>query len=279
MKYAYYPGCSLEATAVEYDLSARAVAGALGLEMAELPDWNCCGATSAHSLHHTLAGGLAARNIGLAQESGLDVVVPCSACYSRLSKADYLLRNSPQERSHLEEIAGFTYKGNVKVLSLLEVLSERLKKAPAKSVNPSLKGLKMVCYYGCLLTRPPETSGFDRVENPVSMDQLISSLGISVLNWSYKTECCGASLSLTDSNVVYKLVGTLLEAAARTGADAVATACPLCHSNLEIRRPPGNSMPVFYFTELIGLALGLDGAEKWFSKHLVDPRQCLQAIR
>lgn len=271
MKYFYYPGCSLESTAREFDLSARASAKALGLELHELPDWNCCGATSAHSINSPLAMALPARNLALAQKEGLDLVVPCSACYSRLRKADHLLGNQPEARRRMEEAVGFSYSGSVKVLSLLEVLAARpgLKHLP--EAGQSVKGLKVVCYYGCLLTRPPESGGFDRAENPVLMDNLIASLGIEVLPWSYKTECCGASLSLTSGPVVYKLVSVLLEAAAKAGADAIVTACPLCQSNLEMRRPPGNTMPAFYFTELIGLALGLGDANGWLKKHLVDP--------
>ncbi|MHB8917911.1 MAG: CoB--CoM heterodisulfide reductase iron-sulfur subunit B family protein [Desulfocucumaceae bacterium] len=272
MKIAYYPGCSLEATAREYDQSSRAACRALGLELEELEDWNCCGSTSAHNLNHLLAASLATRNIALAQKSGLDVAIPCAACYARLRKADHLLRQGGEIKEELEEVVDFKYTGQVAVISLLEAVVARvgLDKVREKVARP-LKGLKVVCYYGCLMVRPPEVRGFDRVENPEMLDRLMEALGAEVRQWSYKTECCGAGLSLTRPEVVEGLVGRLAEAARAAGADALVTACPLCQTNLEMRQKGSPKIPSLYFTELLGIALGLPEAPGWMAKHLNDP--------
>ncbi|MFZ5632415.1 MAG: CoB--CoM heterodisulfide reductase iron-sulfur subunit B family protein [Bacillota bacterium] len=273
MKLAYYPGCSLEATAREYDQSSRAVCRELGLQLEELEDWNCCGSTSAHNLNHTLAAALAARNIALAQKSGLDVAIPCAACFARLRKADHLLRQGGETKEELEDLVEFKYTGQVAVISLLEAVVARagLDRIKEKVTRP-LKGLKVACYYGCLMVRPPEVRGFDRVENPEMLDRLMEALGAEVKQWSYKTECCGAGLSLTRSEVVEGLVGRLAGAARAAGAGALVTACPLCQSNLEMRQKGGEKLPSFYFTELMGIAMGLPGAEGWLAKHLNDPK-------
>lgn len=273
MKFAYYPGCSLEATAREFDLSARAAAGALGMELEELHDWNCCGATSAHSIKHQLALALPARNIKQAQEQDLDLVVPCAACYSRMRKADHALRNDSVARAEVEELLGFAYTGRVRVYSMLDAVVQGVGlEAVVAGVRKPLDGLKVACYYGCLLVRPPETREFEPPENPDSLDRLVTALGAEAVNWSYKTECCGASLSLTRSDVVRSLVDRILGAAVEAGAGAVVTACPLCMSNLEMRRSPDFAgLPVLYFTELIGLAHDLPQSTAWLDRHLCNP--------
>ncbi|HHW42750.1 MAG TPA: heterodisulfide reductase subunit B [Desulfotomaculum sp.] len=279
MQYSYYPGCSLEATGMEYDLSARAVAAALGMELAELKGWACCGSSSAHAVNRDLALGLAAHNIALAQEQGRDLLVPCAACYTRLSRADYRLRHEPDERARAEKLAGFSYTGGIQVYSFLEAVREHagLKEIAGRVQRP-LTGLKLACYYGCLLVRPPEVRPFDRAEDPQSLDEVVAALGAESVSWCYKTTCCGAGLSLTRPSVVGRLVGRLLSAAREAGAHALVTACPLCQNNLEMRRPAAENIPVFYFTELMGLAFGLDDARKWLKKHLVDPFALLQEL-
>ncbi|RKO67881.1 CoB--CoM heterodisulfide reductase iron-sulfur subunit B family protein [Desulfofundulus salinus] len=277
MQYSYYPGCSLEATGVEYNLSTRAVAGALGLELVELPGWTCCGSSSAHAVNKDLTLGLAAHNIALAQQQGRDLVVPCSACYTRLSKADHQMRHDPGERARGEMLAGFSYTGEIQIYSFLEVVRVQVgMERVAQTVRQSLTGLKLACYYGCLLVRPPEVRPFDRAEDPTSLDELVAALGAEPVPWCYKTTCCGAGLSLTRPEVVEQLVARLLSAAREAGADALVSACPLCQNNLEMRRPAQEGIPVFYFTELMGLAFGLGEASGWLKKHLVDPFPLLQ---
>lgn len=280
MKFSYFPGCSLGSTAKEYDMSTRAVCQALGIELLELNDWVCCGATSAHSTNHTLSLALPARNISLAQEAGLDLTIPCSACYNIIKKADYYMRHDNNIKAQMEQIVEFQYTGAINVLSLLELIVTKVGiNTLAQKVKKPLKDLKVVCFYGCLLVRPPKITGFDDPENPTTLDNIIKSLGAKVKTWSYKTDCCGANLGLTSGNVVRGMVGRLLAAAEEAGAQAMVTACPLCHSNLEMRRSKGNgNMPVFYFTELIGLAMDLPESNKWFKLHLVDPYPLLRSL-
>ncbi len=278
MKLSYFPGCSLEATAKEYDMSARAACQGLGIELVELKDWVCCGATSAHSTNHLLSVALPSRNVALAQEAGMDLAIPCSACYSRVKKADYVLRNDDELRQKIEDIVDFKYNDSVNVLSLLEVVSQLGEKAIAEKVQKPLKGLKVVCYYGCLLVRPPQVTHFDNTEHPMSLDKIVKALGAEPIQWSYKTECCGASMSITSKDVVHGMVGRIIDAAKEVEAMAIVTACPLCQSNMEMRQAKGTNLPAFYFTELIGLALGLPAAKKWLNLHLVNPNPLLQSL-
>ena len=279
MKLSYYPGCSLESSSKEFDLSARAVCEALWEDLVELPNWICCGASSAHSTNQLLSLALPAQNLALAQKEDYNIAVPCSACYSRLKKADYILRTDPLMCQQIEEIVGFKYTGDIKVLSLLEAIITRVGfNVLENRVKCALKGLKVVCYYGCLLVRPPEINSFDNSENPIMLDRLMKCLGAKVLPWSYKTSCCGASLGLTSPLVAEQLVMRLLNMAERTGAHAIVTTCPLCQSNLELRRKRNNTIPVFYFTELMGLALGIEESHSWLEKHLINPLPLLRSL-
>ncbi len=276
MRYAYFPGCSLHSTAADYDRSARAVCGRLGIELAEIPDWNCCGASSAHMTDERLALALPARNLAAAEKEGLDVVAPCAACFNRLKITWHEVRHG--EAAKLLADLGIEYTGRSGVKSLLEVIArdygaEKL----AGQVVRSLEGLKVACYYGCLLVRPQEIMDFDDVENPTVMDGLMEALGAEPVPWSHKTECCGASLALSRSDLVASLVGRILAAAKEAGADALVTACPLCQANLDMRqreaaRAAGEdfNLPVYYFTDLVGLALGLGPAELDLGKKMVD---------
>lgn len=280
MELSYYPGCSLEATAKEYNLSAMAACKALGIELRELEDWICCGATSAHSTNQKLALTLPAQNLAQAQNMGLDLAIPCAACYNRMKRTDHALKTDEQKRAAIESIIDFKYSGEIKVMSLLEAIVNGMgTKAVAEKVTRPLKDLKLACYYGCLLVRPPQITCFDNPENPMAMDHLMKALGANPVKWSYKTDCCGASLALTASSTVEKWVTRLIDMAEEAGAQAVVTACPLCQSNLEMRRKNGLSgIPVFYFTELIGIALGLPDSKNWFVKHLIDPAPLLRAL-
>jgi heterodisulfide reductase subunit B len=277
MSYSYYPGCSLHSTGLEYGLSTRAVFKHLGLELDELPGWNCCGASSAHALDHDLALALPARTLALAQARQGDLVTPCAACFNRLKSVDYALRNNLDLRKQVEELVGFTFTGSVSIRPVLAVLAEDygLERVAAQ-VRCSLRGLKVVPYYGCLLVRPAHIVQFDDPDAPHVMGELLGAAGVQVMPWSYATDCCGGSLSLSRSDVVQQLVGNLAERAREAGAEAIVTACPLCQVNLEMRQTGMGKIPIFYFTELLGLAFGLPEARQWWSKHLVDPRPLLQ---
>ncbi len=277
MAYSLYPGCSLHATGLEYRLSMQAVFQHLGIDLFELRDWNCCGASSAHALDHTLALSLPARNLALAIEVGYDLVIPCAACFNRIKATDQILRNEPSTRAKIEAVVGYTFDRRVAIRPALAVVSDDdwLVKVAARVKLP-LHGLKVVPYYGCLLVRPPAITEFDDPDNPQQMTKLLQTVGAEVRSWSYATECCGGSLSLSRSDVVYRLVGRLVERAREAGADALVTACPLCQVNLEMRQRDGPEMPAFYFTELLGLAFDLPESSRWWGKHLIDPRPVLR---
>lgn len=276
MQLAVYPGCSARSTGKEYDLSTRAVFAALGVNLHELEDWNCCAASSAHVTNRTLALALPARNLAIAQKAGLDMLTPCAACYSRHKAADYYMRYDPAKKERLEELVEFEYTGQVRVRPPIDVVLTDigLGKVRARVQRP-LSGLRVVAYYGCLLVRPPEIAQFDDPEHPVVMNQLLRALEADVRPWSYATDCCGGGLNLTKSSVAYRLVGRLIRMAREAGAEGIVTACPLCQVALEMRQSGEERMPVVYFTELMGLAFGLEGATRWWPKHLIDPRPWL----
>jgi len=277
LKFAYYPGCSLESTAKEFDDSARAVCQALGVELEEIPDWNCCGASSGHCTDYWLSLALPGRNLAIAEGQGLDVAVSCAACFLRLRHTRHVVRADAELRQKLEELIGLPYEGKREVKHLLDIMANGVGAGMVKEkvVRP-LTGLKVVSYYGCYLVRPPKITKFDDAENPQSMDILLDALGAEVLDWSAKVDCCGGSLSLTKGGIVAKLVGEIAEAASSAGAEAIVAACPLCQANLETRQPSGG-LPTFYFTELMGLAMGLPGAKAWLKRHLVDPSKLLKS--
>lgn len=277
--YSYFPGCSLHSTGLEYGLSTLAVFRYLELELIELPNWNCCGASSAHALNHTLGIALPARNLAIAQEGGRDLVTPCAACFSRMKNAQYTLRNDQEMRARIESIVGFQFTDQVSIRPGIEVLYEDCgPKRINNLVKIPLDGLKVVPYYGCLLVRPPHVTGFDDPDDPIVMADLLEAMHAEVMSWSYATDCCGAGLSLSRSDVVQDLVCRLISGAREAQAQALVTACPLCQVNLEMRQVEEPKMPAFYVTELMGLAFGLPEAANWWSKHLIDPRPLLESI-
>lgn len=278
MRYAYYSGCSLHATAREYDLSTRAVCRWLGIDLCELQDWNCCGATAAHSTSHLLSVALAARNLSLAEERGLDLIVPCAACYQRLAAARREMDENPALRERVARVTGRDGGGRIGVRSLLETLDDLDPDLVAAQVARPLAGLRVACYYGCLLVRPPAVTGFDDPEHPQSMDRLVRLAGATPVDWDYKTECCGAAQGVSNEPVALKLVRDILAAASGAGADCLVCACPLCQSNLDARQSHVNRvyrtafrLPVLYFTQLIGVSLGIGARELGLDTLFVDP--------
>ncbi len=287
-RYSYYPGCSLSSSAVEYDRSCRSVCEALGIKLVEPEDWNCCGASSAHALDRDVDLALSARNISLAHREGLEMAIPCAACYSRTAHAWQVLRDDADERRELESELGFEFREDLPVHHLLQIVDEvtavRGVARPAEGRADTGDGdpddardeatriipgvSKVVCYYGCLINRPRNINPGDDMENPQAMERILARAGYESAPWSFATECCGASLSLTRDDVVRDLVGRIVDAAREAGADAIVTGCPLCQVNLESRQDGG--VPVFYFTELLGVALGLPEARDWLKMHLVD---------
>jgi heterodisulfide reductase subunit B len=286
MSYAYYPGCSLHSTAEEYDRSFRQICSGLGIEIEEAKNWICCGSSPAHGTSHLLSIALPAHNLSIVEQSGKEeVVMPCAACYSRFKFALYEMGRDQELSRQVNEIIGSELSGKVKVIHPLEMLSGREELTRSRVVR-DLSSIKAVCYYGCLLTRPPKVMQFDSCEYPTSMDNILRSIGVSVLDWSYKTDCCGASLALSETDIVIKLVGDLLAEAKAVGANAIAVACPLCHSNLDTRQAEAEEMrgekfgiPIFYFTELIGLAMGYGRKELGSDKHMVSAEPLLSQLQ
>jgi heterodisulfide reductase subunit B len=281
MSYVFYPGCSLEGTARDFGLSTVAVARALGIDLPELPDWTCCGSTAAHQSDPLLALALPAKN--LAAAAGRTVAVCCAACYSRLKTANHEIARDAATRRQVAEAIGRDYDGRTPVAHLLEILVRDVGlKQIAERVKRPLKDLRVVCYYGCLLSRPPEVTKFDDPENPTLMDRLMEAVGATAVDWPHKTECCGASYSITDVDTVLALSREILAMARAAGADAIVTACPLCQLNLDLRQKDieakfgeAFNLPVFYFTQVLGLALGLAPRQLGLGSLVVDPARVL----
>ncbi|QGP93568.1 8-methylmenaquinol:fumarate reductase membrane anchor subunit [Neomoorella glycerini] len=282
MKLSYYPGCSLHSTAAEFSASTEAVFKALGVELQELGDWCCCGATSGHSLNSYLSHALPLHNLILAEAAGNDLLVPCAACYNSLKAAQTFMAGGSQEARELNQQAGQIlereYRGEVQVRHVVDMLADdRIKALLEERLQKRLAGLPLAAYYGCLLTRPPKVASFEaNPEQPRLMDRLLARCGATPVGWTHKNECCGASLAIPQPQLVEQLVGKITAAARYAGAAAIVTACPLCQTNLDSRQPAGaEPLPVFFITEIIGLALGLDAAP-WLKKHLVDPLPLLR---
>lgn len=286
MKYAYYPGCSAESTARDQYSSTVAVARSLGMELVEPEGWTCCGSTPAHQVNHDLAVSLAASNLLKVRELGLDMVVSCASCYSRMKAANYAVKSSPEMRGKIAEILGADYDGSVRVRHFVEVVLEdlgldRLK----KMVKAPLGGAKVASYYGCLLVRPNEVTEFDDPENPVYMDRIIEAMGGESVEWPHKTECCGAALTLTRTDVVVNLSDSILGMAKGAGAQCVSVACPMCQINLDMRQSDikhskGNryDMPVMYITQLMGLCLGIGKSELGLGKLINSPEDFIARV-
>ena len=265
MKYAFFPGCSLESTAWDFDRSTRAVCRALDIELEEIPDWVCCGSTPAHNTSASLAVALPVVNLQKAQQMGVPVMAACASCYARLRSANHKVQSDADVQERVQRITEAPYDGSVEVQHVLDVLVNRVGIDEIRArVKRPLSGLRVACYYGCLLTRPPKVVAFDDPEHPTSMDDLVAALGAEPVEWPMKTECCGAGLSMTHSAVAQRLGHKLLSMARRAGAQCVAVACPLCQVNLDLRQADASrahgdlpETPALYVTQLLGLALGL----------------------
>lgn len=281
----YYSGCSQGGTAAEYDISSRACCAALGLELADVPDWTCCGSTPAHTVDHHLAGALAARNLLQAQAAGFTrVLTPCPSCLAALKTAEHHLAD-PAYKASVERLLDRAAPGPMDCQSVLQALFEQVGPEGVKArVKRPLTGLRVAPYYGCIMNRPPGLMAFDDPENPVAMDRLLEACGATIVDFPFKTECCGAAFAMPRLNIMQRLSARLLDMAAQVGADCIAVACPLCQMNLDLRRGQANkaasaphAMPVPYFTQLLGLALGLPEAELALGKLVLPLAPALQA--
>ena len=286
MRYAYFPGCSAESTARDMHQSTLAVARALGIELVEPEGWTCCGATAAHQTDPFLAVSLPAANLAKVQDLKLDMVVSCAACFSRMKVANHEITAHRGMRQQVSQALERDYDGSVHVRHFLEVLLDDVGlKVISRAVKHSLNGLKVACYYGCLLVRPPKILKFDDPENPMSLDRLVKAIGGQSLDWPCKVECCGGGLSLSRTDVVVQLTDSILDMAGRAGADCIAVSCPMCQVNLDLRQQDINQqtgknhrMPIVYITQLVGLCLGLRPDELGFRRLMVPASTVLERV-
>lgn len=278
MRFSYFPGCTDHSTSLEYGISTREVFKVLGVELIEIDDWNCCGAAATHSINHLLSLCLPARNISKAQSLNIgSLVVPCAGCFNMLKRTENVLKNDQAKRRKIEEIVEFQYDPSLEILALMDVLINRIGfDRIREKVKRPLSELKIACYYGCALVRHPKITQFDDPENPQYMDRLMKAIGAQPVEWSYKIDCCGADLALTHGEVVKKLVGKIVSMAEEAGAQCLVTSCGLCQANLEMRQD--RNFPVFYFTELMALAFDVGEREKWWKKHMIDPKGLLESL-
>jgi len=291
VRYAYFPGCSVEASAKEYEMSADAVNRVLGVEFVEIPDWNCCGSIDAvHAYNPKLSLALSARNFSIAETMKMDIVTLCSACFFTLSRANKMMREDSALKGTVDRIindAGLKFAGDANIRHYLDVLindvgTEKI----ARNVKLSLKGLKVAPYYGCLLVRPPQVRSFDDPEHPKSIDKIVDALGAASVNYGDKTRCCGASLVLTDETVMLNMTKDLLLSAKSLGADCIVTPCPMCHFNLDAKQKQIEShfdvkigIPVLYITQLIGLAFGIQLKDLGLQRNIVSPASVLKKLK
>lgn len=285
MKIAYYPGCSLHSTGVEYDISTRKVCASIGIELVEIKDWICCGSSPAHQCNELMSLTLPAKNLSLAAQTDnlKSVCAPCASCYSRLKFTQERLKDEKLKKD-VEKIIGSEYPGDVSVLHVLDLIVEKAGNdvIEEKVIKP-LSGLKVACYYGCLITRPSKVTDKQNCENPTDMELVMEALGAEAVDWNLKTFCCGANFALTQTDVVLELTRKILTDVDSAGAQVIAVGCPLCHVNLDTRQAQINekfgtsfNVPIFYFTELMGLAFGIEAKDLGIFRHVLDVEDFLK---
>lgn len=275
MKYSFYPGCSMHASAKEYLLSFQAISRCFGVELEEVKGWTCCAPTAVHGISTLLSVSIPASNLAEVEKEGKDcVVVPCAACYSRFKYALHEMAENEQMAEKVRDCIQYDFKNKVKVIHPLEIFGN----VKRDFISVDMSGVNAVCYYGCLLTRPPEVKQFDDCENPQSMDNILRKLGVNVLDWSYKTDCCGATFNLTNKDVFMRLTGKILQEAQDVGADIIVTACPLCQVNLDsYQLETGEyNIPALYFSQVIGLAYGIEAEELGLHRHFIEHKEVME---
>jgi heterodisulfide reductase subunit B2 len=282
LKIGYYPGCSLTGTGKEYNLSLRKVLQKLEVELDELNDWSCCGATSAHVTNHLLSIALPAVNLAIAEKQNLsEIFAPCAACYNRMMVAKHEISSNPYIAEKISSILEQQLDNDVEVINIIE-LFERI--GTAKIVEKrkvDLKGIKVACYYGCLLVRPFNITHFDDPEQPGSMEKIIKAVGAEAVDWNFKVECCGGAHSIAHKEIVVDLSKKIIDDANLHGADVIVVACPMCHSNLDMRQRSMKNheeIPVLYLSEFIGLALGNQAKELGIDLHFIKADSLLEKI-
>lgn len=259
----------------DYARSIDTVFRDLGIDLVEIEDWSCCGATAAHSLSQTMSVVLPARNLAVAEKMGLDIVSPCAMCFNRLRFSQNMIRKKVFD-------IPWHVTGEIRVHDMTRFMAEpSMIKSIKKRVLKPLNGLRVVCYYGCQMVRPPKITGYTDYENPQTMDRIIATTGAQVIDWSYKSTCCGASIGIARREIQESLTRRILQKAQQAGAEAIVVSCPLCQSNLDIIQKDRSDRrtPVFYFTELLRLSFMESGDPKLFKMHFADPVSLLKAKR
>jgi heterodisulfide reductase subunit B len=285
MKVGYYPGCSLQGSSKEYSQSLLAVAEKCGITLEEIKDWNCCGASAAHNLNHDLGIALPARTLALAENQGMtEVVIPCAACYSRLAVSQHEIVNSATVHQKMEKYLDLKFSGKIKLLTVLEFLQKYIFPVADQYMVNKLNQ-KTACYYGCLLARPKEIAKLERPEDPMEMETIMQKAGATPIDWAFKTECCGAGLSVSRTDIVAKLSGKIIEDAADRGANSIIVACPMCQMNLDMRRPEIKkqlkkdiNIPVLFITQALGLSMGIPAGKLGLDKHFVPTEGAISCI-
>jgi heterodisulfide reductase subunit B len=282
--YSYFPGCCMYEDSRAYGTSAQAVAKVLDTEFIELEDWNCCGSTPYTVVDELSAFCCCARNLALAEKRGLDLVAACSDCYLILNRTNQHFQEYPEIRGKISEAlaaGGLEYHGTIKVRHIVDVFANDISHDEiASKVKVDLSGLKVAPYYGCQVVRP--TPSFDDPENPHSLERIIESLGAQAISYPLKTRCCGGSLILSEQDIALGLIRKLLDNAASNGADCLATVCPFCHLNLDAYQSTVNkkfktnfSLPILFFTQLMGIAFGIDSKDLGLQENIVPPEKVL----
>jgi heterodisulfide reductase subunit B2 len=272
MTIGYYPGCALHGSSNDYEQSVRACLRALNAPLEELKDWICCGATAAHSINRKLATALPARNLAIAERDGYEeLLAPCPMCSMELMKAAHEVSSDEATRRKMSEIVELPVTGSTRILNLIQ-LFQKFELEPKQKLDH----IQAACYYGCLLTRPADVVRFDDPEQPSSMEQLLKKLGVKTVDWNFRTECCGAGLTMADEETVLQLSHKILSNAAAHGANCMVVACPMCHVNLDMKQEAveqrfgvRHALPVYYLSDLVGLAMGLPPEELGINRHFV----------
>lgn len=276
--FGYYPGCSLHGSGRELDMSIKALAELAGVELREIEDWNCCGASAAHNLNHDLAIALPYRILALAEEQGLtDVLTPCAACFSRLKGTAVRLSRSGDLVKKMAELTGRPYHNKIKIVSILEFINRLLAEGLKDKLTSPLAGFKVAPYYGCLLARGEDIVEGDDAEQPRGMEAALRAAGAEPVAWNFAVECCGGGFSMSMTDAVVDLSNQILDDAEAAGAQAIVTGCPMCHSNLDMRQITINSrglgthrLPILYLSELVGLAAGIEPKRLGLDRHFID---------
>jgi heterodisulfide reductase subunit B len=279
MRVSYFPGCTLRTTGKGFDNAVRASCAAVGLELVELAEWNCCGATYPLIIDNLLDLAAPAHILVSARDEGSTVTTACTTCYNVIKRTNHFIREHEEERERIEAFIEAEYSGEVEVKDIVHLLRDD---AVRQKVQKPLKDLRVASYYGCMVLRPPDEVAYDDPDHPQSLDDLMAALGAVPVDFAHKNECCGAYLAVKDPSITREMVYTILKSAQAAGAEAVATNCPLCQFNLdkqqaEMRKTYAGyrPIPIFYFSQLMGIALGLDASDYGWERHYIDARPLL----